>query len=129
MGYLLGAFGKQMAGSNYRSLQARLMKIQSRARRATRDVERMTKMIERQEKMMKNNLTLQVQNTNLLAGQQLMADMGLAGKDFNTLTEEEKKEYQQNYSNYAQQMSQIQAQTSYWQAANQQQIEDLQKYQ
>mgnify|MGYP003596402987 FL=1 len=50
MGFLLGAFGKLAAGQRYRSLQARMMRIQSRWRRATRDAADMEKMINRQEK-------------------------------------------------------------------------------
>ena len=45
MGFLLGAFGKLAAGQRYRSLQARMMRIQSRLRRATRDAADMEKMI------------------------------------------------------------------------------------
>lgn len=43
MGFLLGAFGKLAAGQRYRSLQARMMRIQSRLRRATRDAADMEK--------------------------------------------------------------------------------------
>ena len=126
MGFLLGAFGKQMAGSNYRSIQAKLMKIQSRARKATRDVKRMEDMINRQAQMYKNSLQLQSQYTNLAASQSLMASClgDLATKDYNTLSEDEKKTYQEGYTRYSQAMSQAQAQTSYMQAASQQQIED-----
>ena len=59
MGFLLGAWGKLAAGSRYRSLQARMMRIQSRLRRATRDVANMEKMIDRQQKSMEQSLTLQ----------------------------------------------------------------------
>ena len=59
MGFLLGAYGKLAAGSRYRSLQARMMRIQSKLRRATRDVANMEKMIDRQQKSMEQGLTLQ----------------------------------------------------------------------
>ncbi len=59
MGFLLGAYGKLAAGSRYRSLQARMMRIQSKIRRATRDVANMEKMIDRQQKSMEQQLTLQ----------------------------------------------------------------------
>ncbi len=59
MGFLLGAFGKLAAGQRYRSLQARMMRIQSRLRRATRDAADMEKMINRQEKAALNSLTAQ----------------------------------------------------------------------
>ena len=59
MGFLLGAYGKLAAGSRYRSLQARLMRIQSKLRRASRDVANMEKMIDRQQKNMEQGLTLQ----------------------------------------------------------------------
>lgn len=59
MGFLLGAYGKLAAGSRYRSLQARMMRIQSKLRRASRDVANMEKMIDRQQKNMEQGLTLQ----------------------------------------------------------------------
>lgn len=57
MGFLLGAYGKLAAGSRYRSLQARMMRIQSRIRRATRDVANMEKMLDRNMKAELQNLT------------------------------------------------------------------------
>ena len=56
MGFLLGAYGKLAAGSRYRSLQARMMRIQSKIRRATRDVADMEKLIDRRQKMMEQEL-------------------------------------------------------------------------
>ena len=58
MGFLLGAYGKLAAGSRYRSLQARMMRIQSKLRRATRDVANMEKMLDRNMKSELQNLTL-----------------------------------------------------------------------
>ncbi len=57
MGFLLGAYGKLAAGSRYRSLQARMMRIQSRLRRATRDVANMEKMLDRNMKAELQSLT------------------------------------------------------------------------
>ena len=59
MGFLLGAFGKLAAGSRYRSLQARMMRIQSKLRRASRDVANMEKMIDRRQKSMEQQVTQQ----------------------------------------------------------------------
>ncbi|MBO6181755.1 hypothetical protein J6O86_08730 [bacterium] len=59
MGFLLGAYGKLAAGSRYRSLQARMMRIQSKLRRATRDVANMEKFIDRRQKSMEQQVTQQ----------------------------------------------------------------------
>ena len=79
MGFLLGAYGKLAAGSRYRSLQARMMRIQSKLRRATRDVANMEKMIDRQQKAMEQNLTLQ-NNMSKTAYQQMM-NVAMMGTD------------------------------------------------
>jgi len=64
MGFLLGAFGKLMAGRRVRELQARMMRVQSRARRVTRQVEQMSKSLETQKKMELNSLSMQQQWAN-----------------------------------------------------------------
>lgn len=64
MGFLLGAFGKLMAGRRVRDLQARMMRVQSKARRTTRQIEKMSKMLETQKKMEINNLAMQQQAGN-----------------------------------------------------------------
>ena len=71
MGFLLGAYGKLAAGSRYRSLQARMMRIQSKIRRATRDVANMEKMLDRN---MKRDLQSLQLNANATKGlyQQIM---------------------------------------------------------
>lgn len=61
MGFLLGAFGKLMAGRRVRDLQARMMRVQSKARRTTRQIEKMSKMLETQKKMEINSLNVQQQ--------------------------------------------------------------------
>jgi len=56
MGFLLGAYGKLMAGKRVRQLQARMMHVQSQMRRVTREVADMEKQIQAQEKSMKNSI-------------------------------------------------------------------------
>ena len=129
MGFLLGAFGKQMAGSNYRSIQAKLMKIQSRARRAARDVKNMEDMINRQEKMYKNNLQLQSQVSQQMMSQSLMQSTGMADYmngtiDQNSMTDEQRNAYNTAASTYQAGMAQVQSQIAITNAMNQQQIED-----
>lgn len=77
MGFLLGAFGKLMAGRRVRDLQARMMRVQSKARRTTRQIEKMSKMLETQKKM----------ELNSLAMQQQMANSGMSGAILGTLAQ------------------------------------------
>ena len=65
MGFLLGAYGKLMAGKRQRTLQARMMAVQSRLRRATRDIEQMEKYWARVEKDNKNAMSMAMQFTNI----------------------------------------------------------------
>ncbi len=53
MGFLLGAYGKLMAGKRVRQLQARMMSVQSQLRRATRDIENMERSLNQEEKRIK----------------------------------------------------------------------------
>ncbi len=69
MGFLLGAFGKLMAGRRVRDLQARMMRVQSKARRTTRQIEKMSKLLESQKKMELNNLAMQQQSVNMMMPQ------------------------------------------------------------
>lgn len=62
MGFLLGAYAKQMAGKRVRSLQARMVRIQSQLRRATRDIEMREKYWAKIEKDFKNSAALQSQS-------------------------------------------------------------------
>ena len=66
MGFLLGAFGKLMAGRRVRDLQARMMRVQSKARRVTRQIEQMSKNLESMKKMELNNLSSSMQFANLM---------------------------------------------------------------
>lgn len=63
MGFLLGAFGKLMAGKRVRQLQARMMSVQSQMRRATRDVQNMEKYFNQMEKNIKNSNQVYFSNT------------------------------------------------------------------
>lgn len=75
MGFLLGAFGKQMAGKRLRALQARMMNVQSRLRRATRDIEQMEKFWSRVEKDNKNMMTMAMQAANIGIQQNLQSSV------------------------------------------------------
>ncbi len=68
MGFLLAGFGKQMAGTRYRSLQARMMRVSSKLRRVTKDYERMKRFIDNQEKWAKNNINSVLAQTKQMAG-------------------------------------------------------------
>jgi len=78
MGFLLGAFGKLMAGRRVRDLQARMMRVQSKARRTTRQIEKMSKMLETQKKM----------ELNSLAMLQQMANSGMSGAILGALAQQ-----------------------------------------
>lgn len=82
MGFLLGAFGKLSAGRRMRQLQARMMRVQSRARRVTRDVEKMEKLLQQQEKRDLNSLTCNNSSMYIMAQNQML-DTNIQG--FGTL--------------------------------------------
>ncbi len=63
MGFLLGMYGKLMAGKRVRELQARMMNVQSQLRRATRDVANMEKYLNQQQRMMKTDLQSKMYST------------------------------------------------------------------
>ena len=88
MGFLLGAYGKLAAGSRYRSLQARMMRIQSKIRRATRDVANMEKMIDRRQKQMESQLQMQNTAAKTMYMQQMQGTFNLAyANDLKTLSD------------------------------------------
>ena len=60
MGFLMGAYGKLMAGQRARSIQFRLTTIQSQLRRVTRDIGDREKMYAAQERNMKNQMQSQI---------------------------------------------------------------------
>ncbi len=130
MGFLLGAFGKQMAGTRYRSLQARLMHISSRARRVHNSLDRLQKSIERDKKRELNALSAQNTAANMTAQQQLNAvlqgilpSLGL-GTDAKSMTTDQQAAYNAKYNeaNAAYQMSKAHMDMQI--AAEKQRIED-----
>lgn len=133
MGFLLGAFGKLAAGQRYRSLQARMMRIQSRLRRASRDVSDMEKMINRQEKAALNSLTAQTNSSMNLAKSGLMASIFGSGaasaimdkvKNGTQLSTEESNSYSALMSQYNQQVSNMSATSETSAAMMKQQVQD-----
>ena len=125
MGFLLGAFGKLAAGSRYRSLQARMMRVQSRLRSAARSIEKMEKFIDKQKKLELNNITMQTNYyTNSFQAQmyqQLLVDNGI-----NLATPQAKLSdtQQQALSNYQQAVSQSKSNIEMQMASYKQMIED-----
>lgn len=104
MGFLLGAFGKQMAGTRYRTLQARLMHISSRARRVHNQLDRMQKSIEREKKAQLNALSAQNAMANATATQQLqnaiqgiLPQLGIT--DIKSMSSEDQTKYNTLYTN------------------------------
>ena len=133
MGFLLGAFGKLAAGQRYRSLQARMMRIQSRLRRATRDAADMEKLINRQEKAALNSLTMQSNSAMNLAKQGLMssifgsgaaADLMSKVQSGTQLTTEENNSYANLMTQFNQQVSNMSATNETSAAMQKQQIQD-----
>ena len=132
MGFLLGAYGKLAAGSRYRSLQARMMRIQSRLRRATRDVANMEKMISRQEKTLMNNLTIQSNMAKQMAMGALQSLPGMqdilqkiGGYSTNgTLTELTAAE-KEKYAQYQMGMNNMQFMSEVSTAQMKQQVQDM----
>ena len=133
MGFLLGAFGKLAAGQRYRSLQARMMQIQSRLRRASRDVSDMEKMINRQEKAALNSLTAQANSSMNLAKSGLMSSIFGTGnaaaimekvKNGTQLSSEESNSYSALMSQYNQQSSNMSATCETSAAMMKQQVQD-----
>lgn len=130
MGFLLGAFGKLSAGSRLRQLQARMMRIQSRARRVTRDVAKMEKMIDRQEKYELNSLKM-MGNSSIQMMQAQVRATGMAGVadlytklSNNTATECDRAMYSQRMSEIDQQIASQKVFAEQNMAQYQQQIQD-----
>lgn len=133
MGFLLGAFGKLAAGQRMRSIQARMMRIQSRLRRATRDAADMEKLINRQEKAALNSLTMQSNSAMNLAKQGLMssifgsgaaADLMSKVQNGTQLTTEENNSYSNLMTQFNQQVSNMSATNETSAAMQKQQIQD-----
>ena len=124
MGFLLGAFGKQTSGSYMRSLQARLMKINSRARRAARDVKHMEDMLNRQQKSMINSLQVQANTANMIAQQSLQSSMMGSFEGVDLKDSANQANYNKAASDFQQALSQVKAQNDIQLAMQKQQIED-----
>jgi len=97
MGFLLGAYGKLAAGSRYRSLQARMMRIQSKIRRATRDVANMEKMLDRNMKAELQQLTNNATATKGLYQQSMYNAIGSSAEY--TSAQQTIAKYQQDIQN------------------------------
>ncbi len=133
MGFLLGAFGKLAAGQRMRSIQARMMRVQSRLRRAARDVSDMEKMIDKQEKAALNSLTAQSNAAMNLAKSGLMSSIFGAGNAASIMTKvqngsqlstDESNSYSALMSQYNQQVSSMSATCETSAAIQKQQIQD-----
>ncbi len=59
MSFLMGAYGKLMAGRHYRQLQNRLTDVMRQMRGATRDVANMEKSLQQQQRMAENGIRQQ----------------------------------------------------------------------
>ena len=75
MGFLMGAYGKLMAGQRMRSIQFQLTTVQSRLRRITKEIGLKEKMYEAQKRNMNNMLQAQTQ-AYILGGLSQMAASG-----------------------------------------------------
>ena len=117
MGFLLGAFGKLMAGKRVRQLQARMVNVQSQLRRASRDIANMEKMINAQQRQVTNSMRMY--SSMQMMGMQSGVNTQLAtlqndifsdfwnkyGKDSNKWNAEAQKLYASKTSEYQMQAS------------------------
>lgn len=140
MGFLMGAYGKLMAGQRMRSIQFRLTTVQSRLRRITKEIGEKEKMYQAQERNMNNMMQAQTQ-WFLLGGLQQLAQGGsqmaaaygtmMTGgqmPDISGISQEEQYKFSTQYS-MIQQQAQMQASMAknMWQQAFEMQKEaDLQ---
>lgn len=84
MGFLIGAFGKLMAGKRVRALQVRMMNVQSQLRRATRDVADMEKYFSKLERDNKSQMSLFASNF-AASNQQAMMSEALTRAGFSSM--------------------------------------------
>ena len=75
MGFLMGAYGKLMAGQRMRDIQFQLTTVQSRLRRITKEIGLKEKMYQSQERNMKTMMQTQMQN-NIYMGLQYLSQYG-----------------------------------------------------
>lgn len=120
MGFLIGAFGKLMAGKRVRSLQVRMMSVQSQLRRATRDVADMEKYFTKLERDNKSQMSLF--STNFLASnQQMMTKLALERAGFANMDALIGCQNKEQLDRYYQAMSMASAEN----AAQQQKIQSI----
>ena len=85
MGFLMGAYGKLMAGKLVRDIQYQMTSVQSRLRQVTREIGDKEKYYQAQERNMKQQMQSQMMFANYGAAQYLglpmgaMAGMGMSG--------------------------------------------------
>ncbi len=132
MGFLLGAFGKLAAGRRVRSLQAQMMRIQSRARRATRDVANMEKSLQRQEQYALNALKTNgqaalMQAKSVFQSPELIAlqNKAMGGTELSAKERDQLNSLTSKYTNGTTQVSAIYEQRI---AQSQQEIQDYFEY-
>lgn len=113
MGFLMGAYGKLMAGKYLRNLQYEHTQIQSQLRRVTKQVANMQKMFDTQKRNISNQL--QAQYSNYSMG--LMSGLGMADAANGFLNGQANGGVDQR-TMYAYNQQQMQMQMQYAQAKN-----------
>ncbi len=98
MGYLIGAFGKLMAGKRVRSLQYRMVRVQSQLRRATREAADMEKYFDKMARNLKSQVSLFASAAMSSFQNSYMANMykefGISGPEgFSSLTDAKRSEF------------------------------------
>ena len=113
MGFLMGAYGKLMAGKYLRNLQFEQMQIQSQLRRVTKQFQTMQRMFDSQKRNIQNQL--QAQYSNYSMG--LMSGLGMDKTANGFLNGQANGGVDQN-TMYAYNQQQMQMQTQYAYAKN-----------
>ncbi len=110
MGFLLGAFGKLAASQRKRSIQAQMMRIQSKLRIATRQISNYSKMIENNKKSELNGINAWFAGLKSTLGPQVQARMAANGQTFDPTNAQLMGLYTQELSAAT---AQLEAQKSY----------------
>ena len=151
MGFLLGAYGKLLASSRVRSIEARMLNITRQISRAQREASEMQKNINRQVREMTNQMRLVTQNYSY--GIQMQSQMSQAqlyqsifgadganlldasGNLITNMNDQQKQAYQAAQLQYSNQYSQVQQyasmmnqQAQMMSSQQQQQIEQYKEY-
>ena len=79
MGFLMGAYGKLMAGQRMRNIQFQLTTVQSRLRRITKEIGEKEKLYQSQERNMKTMMQAQMQNYTMMGLMNLSQQGGEVG--------------------------------------------------